>query len=48
MGNRQKEAAKGKVSKCNRETVIAQDFTGELALQIQKRPEVDDTLSVTP
>ena len=48
MSNRQKEAVKGKVSRSNRETVIAQDFTGKFALQIQKLPEVDSTRSVMP
>lgn len=48
MSNEQKEAVKGKVSRSNRETVLAGDFTGRFALQIQELPEVDGTCSGTP
>lgn len=47
MSNGLKEAVKGRVSKSNRETVIAQDFTGKFTLQIQKLLEVDSTCSVS-
>lgn len=43
MSNGQKEAVKGKVSKSNREKVIAQDFTGKFTLHIQNRLEVAPT-----